>query len=324
MRLTHVRLEVGLLLWQAASIFLLLLACWELSSLLFSTPRARWSGVCLVAALLTIPVAGTALYIMDQYLNPRNLAAFAAVFAVVRTMKKKYAGAFLWLVFAALMHPLMWVFPFSFCILLFVMDQFEGWSKKTSAAGLALLVFPAIPIAPPPSNAYQEVAKLHSYFYIQNWAWYELLGIVAPLALFWWFGRWARKQRRAVLERISRAFVVYGLVFLVIALVVDLPARFEVLARLQPLRCLHLLYIVLFVVMGGIPANMFCATASGDGCCCSCHWAQECSWRSARSPRRARISNGRAANPEIRGHKRLSGFERTLQPMPGLRLTPNI
>lgn len=251
-RLTHVRLEVGLLLWQAASIFLLLLACWELSSLLFSTPRARWSGVCLVAALLTIPVAGTALYIMDQYLNPRNLAAFAAVFAVVRTMKKKYAGAFLWLVFAALMHPLMWVFPFSFCILLFVMDQFEGWSKKTSAAGLALLVFPAIPIAPPPSNAYQEVAKLHSYFYIQNWAWYELLGIVAPLALFWWFARWARKQRRAALERISRAFVVYGLVFLVIALVVDLPARFEVLARLQPLRCLHLLYIVLFVVMGGI------------------------------------------------------------------------
>jgi len=25
--------------------------------------------------------------------------------------------------------------------------------------------------------------------YIQNWAWYELLGIVAPLVLFWWFGR---------------------------------------------------------------------------------------------------------------------------------------
>ena len=44
-------------------------------------------------ALLTIPVAGTALYIMDQYLNPRNLAAFAVIFAVARTLEKKYVRA---------------------------------------------------------------------------------------------------------------------------------------------------------------------------------------------------------------------------------------
>jgi hypothetical protein len=250
-RLTHVRLDVALFLWQAASIFLLLLACWELGSLLFPTARARWGGVCLVAALLTIPVAGTALYILDQYLNPRNLTAFAAVFAVVRSLEKKYARSLLWLVFAALMHPLMWVFPFSFCVLLFTMERFEHRWTRASTTVMALFAFPAIPIAPAPSRAYQEVAKLHPYFYIQNWAWYELLGIVAPLALFWWFAKLARKQRWVALERVSGAFVVYGLVFLVAALVVDLPARFEVLARLQPLRCLHLLYIVLFVVIGG-------------------------------------------------------------------------
>ena len=90
LRVTHLPLEVGLFLWHVASIFLLLLACWELSGLLFPSKRARWGGVCLVAALLTIPVAGTALYIMDQYLNPRNLAAFAGVFMLVRTLEKKY------------------------------------------------------------------------------------------------------------------------------------------------------------------------------------------------------------------------------------------
>jgi len=37
---------------------------------------------------LSIPVAGTALYIMDQYLNPRNLAAFAGIFMLARTLER--------------------------------------------------------------------------------------------------------------------------------------------------------------------------------------------------------------------------------------------
>jgi hypothetical protein len=242
-----------LFLWQLASIFLLLLGCWELSGLFFpDSMRARWGGVCLVAALSTIPVAGTALYVMDQYLNPRNLAAFAGVFMVVRTLEKKYVRALLWLAFAACMHPLMWVFPFSFCVLLLVMERFEGRWK--SAARLACLLW--MPLSPAASAAYHEAAKRHGFHYIQRWAWYELLGAVAPLLLFWWFGRMARARiargrQWPVLERVSRAFVVYGLIYLVAALVVDLPARFEALARLQPLRSLHFLYIVMFVVMGG-------------------------------------------------------------------------
>ena len=120
LRVTHLPMEAGLFLWHLASIFLLLLACWELSGLFFPSARARWGGVCLVAALLTIPVAGTALYIMDQYLNPRNLAAFAGIFAVARTLEKKYVRAALWLGFAGSVHPLMAAFPFSFCGLLVI------------------------------------------------------------------------------------------------------------------------------------------------------------------------------------------------------------
>ena len=92
LRVTHLPMEVGLFLWHLASVFLLLLACWELSGKCFPSSRARWAGVALVAGLLTIPVAGTALYIMDQYLNPRNLAAFAEVFAVAGVIEKKYIG----------------------------------------------------------------------------------------------------------------------------------------------------------------------------------------------------------------------------------------
>jgi hypothetical protein len=160
--------------------------------------------------------------------------------------------AFLWVAFAGSVHPLMWVFPSSFSLLLVAMDRLEKYQEKTAAAGIAgLLLLPGIPLAPLPSLPYQQVARLHGYFYIQNWAWYEWVGIVAPLGLFWWFARVARRRQLSTLERVSRALVVYGLIYFAIALVFDLPARFEVLARLQPLRSLHLLYIVMFVVIGG-------------------------------------------------------------------------
>jgi hypothetical protein len=260
LRLTHLPLEMGLFLWQIASIFLLLLACWELGGLFFPTTQARWGGVCLVAAVLTIPVAGTALYIVDEYLNPRNLAAFAGIFALARVLEKKFLRALLWLAFAASVHPLMWVFPFSFCLLFVLTERTKCLWEKARPAALAALLWVTIPWAPYASAAYHEVAKHHSYFYIQNWQWYEWIGIVAPLGLLWWFGNIAHERQWLNIARVSRAFVLYGLIYLAVAAAFDLPARFETLARLQPLRSLHLLYIVMFVIMGGLLAEFVLKT----------------------------------------------------------------
>jgi hypothetical protein len=256
LRLTHLPMETGLFLWHMASIFLLLLACWELSSLLFPSARARWCGVCLIAALLTIPVAGTALYIMDQYLNPRNLAAFAAIFAVARTLEKKYVRVALWLAFAATVHPLMAAFAFSFCFLLVVGQRLEKNADVPPAREIATVsccVLPfGISLDPPTSPAYHAAAMRHEFHYIQLWHWYEQLGILAPVVLFWWFARIARARQWRRLELVCRALIVYDLVYFVAALVVDLPARFESLARLQPLRSLHLLYMLMFLIIGGL------------------------------------------------------------------------
>jgi hypothetical protein len=253
LRITHLPPEFGLFFWHIASIYLLLLACWQLSELFFSTGSARWGGVCLMAALLSLPVAGTALYIMDQYLNPRNLAAFAGVFALARLLEKKYLRALLWIVFAGCMHPLMWVFPASFCVLLVVMELLERCRKRTPAgeATISAALF-GLTLAPAPSQAYHQAALKHAYHYIQHWAWYEVLGAVAPLILFWWFGRIARGSNRHNMRRVSRGFVIYGFIYLAMALLFDLPPRFEALARLQPLRSLHFLYIVMFVMIGGL------------------------------------------------------------------------
>ena len=253
LRITHLPLTAGLFLWHLTSIFLLLLACWELSGLLFSSARARWGGVCLIAALLTIPVAGTALYIMDQYLNPRNLAAFAALFAVARTLEKKHLRAVLWLAFAGSVHPLMAVFAFSFCFLLVVMDWFERKAQGVPVFGLISLLLPfGISLAPQTSAAYHAAALRKQFHYIQFWTWYEQVGILAPVGLFWLFARIARTRQWRTLEVVCRALIIYDLIYFFAALVVDLPARFESLARLQPLRSLHLLYMLLFLIMGGL------------------------------------------------------------------------
>ncbi len=257
LRVTHSPFEAGLFLWHLASVFLLLLACWELSGRCFPSFRARWCGVALVAALLTIPVAGTALYVMDQYLNPRNLAAFAGVFAVLRVLEKKFLRALAWLTFAGAVHPLMATFACSYCALLLVMEKFE---KKRAAAEsqavravtavVCLLPF-GISLAPQTSQAYHEAALHHGFHYIQRWQWYEWLGIVAPLVLFWWFSRIARKREWRELDGMCRALIIYDLMYFLAALVVDFPLRFESLARLQPLRSLHLLYILMFLFGGG-------------------------------------------------------------------------
>ncbi len=255
-RLTHLPFEVALFAWQMASIFLLLLACWRLSALLFGSRRAQWGSTCLIAGLLTLPVAGTALYIMDQYMNPRNLAAFAAVFAVTTTLEKKYLRALAWIAFAACVHPLMWVFPFSLGALWIVLQGIErrgGW-KVLERGGVAVgcVLSLAIPLTGGRSPAYDASARMHFYFYIQHWQWYEWLGLLAPLAILWWFGRIADGMQKQLLGRTCRAFAIYGVIYFVVALIVDLPAPFESLARIQPLRSLHLLYIFLFLCVGGL------------------------------------------------------------------------
>lgn len=244
-RVTHLSLGVVLLLWQLGSIFLLLLACWQLSGKCFWDSKARWAGVSLVAALLTLPVAGTALYILDQYTNPRNLAAFAGIFAINSVLEKKYVQTGLWLAGAFLVHPLMPVFVLSYCVLLILMR-----SNHASFLKFGMLLPLGISFDPP-SQAYLQAMRYHSFHFLLHWAWYEWLGIVAPLVVFWLLARWARAKKLGDLGLLCRALVVYGSVYFIAALIVSIPARLESIARLQPLRGLHLLYILLVLFGGG-------------------------------------------------------------------------
>ncbi len=243
-RLTHLPLSVVLFVGQLACIFLLLLACWQLAGRCFADSRARWAGVALMAALLTLPVAGTALYILDQYLNPRNLAAFPAIYAIVKVLDKKYLPAGLFLVFTAVIHPLMSVFAIYYCVLLVAMREFT-----LPAASLAAMLPFGLSLDPPP-KAYHLIALTHPFHYITRWQWYELVGAVAPFFILWCFSRLARSTGMGNVDLICRTLIVYELLCLPPALVLSSFRRFESLARLQPTRSYFLLYILMFLLIG--------------------------------------------------------------------------
>ena len=243
-RLTHLPVAWAALLWHIVSILLLLAGTWRLAAAFFEKNEARWAAVLLMAALLTLPVAGTALYVLDQYLNPRNLAAFAALFAVAETLERRYAAAAPWLAFAAFVHPLMSSFAIAFCVWLVVLER---WRPR--ALGFAVLFPFALLDAPPP--AYHEVALRQPYFYMQNWHWYEWLGILGPVLLFWWLARIGRQRGMKNVELAVKAMIPFILIATAAAIVLSSSARFEALARFEPLRCLALAYMLLIVVGGG-------------------------------------------------------------------------
>jgi len=247
-RVSHLHLETAIFIWQVTSIFLLLLACWHVSGKCFAGMKARWAGVALVAVLLTLPVAGTSLYLMDQYLNPRNLSAFAAIFAIAKVLDEKYVQAALFLVFAGGIHPLMSFFALSFCILL-------GLIKKMPLQFFPVLLPFGISFNPPP-KAYHQAALTRSYFYLTRWEWYEWLGVIGPLFILWWFSRIARARQWKDMDSLCRALVVYQLAYITLALLLSIPAGFEALARLQPMRSLHLLYILMLLLGGGVLAEL--------------------------------------------------------------------
>src|SRR5207253_3636298 len=53
----------------------------------------------------------------------------------------------------------------------------------------------------------------------------------------------------------SSATVIFGLIFFCVSLIITIPARLANFAELQPMRSLHLIYILLFVSLGGLLAQ---------------------------------------------------------------------
>jgi hypothetical protein len=241
------------------SIFLILMACWRLSRYCFAEVNAQWAAVVMIASIQTLPVAGTALYIMDQHLHPRSLGACAILWGLVGLLGKNHYKAGLAFLGAMLVHPLMGAFGVALAI-------FIRWNFRKRLFALILvpllLTFLALlaplPIAlKAPSEAWREAVKGSPYYCLARWEWYEWVGIFAPLGLLRWFGYLGRRHGMIMLEWISRRLSVFGLCFFILAALMSLSARFERFVSFQPMRFLHLVYLIFFMLAGGLIGKWF-------------------------------------------------------------------
>ncbi|MFP5234828.1 MAG: hypothetical protein ACLGSD_02925 [Acidobacteriota bacterium] len=260
-RATGMSIAWSELLWQFLSIAGILWACWRILCRLFPERPARWGGLAMVSAMLTLPVAGTGIYIADQYLHPRNPATALILLAVERVLARRKLQAIPCLLVAVLLHPIMGALGVSFCLVLALTqsERVAEWvsglragSRRTVPAAVArgVVLIPLGWMFRPPTDAWLQAMQSRHWFWLYRWTWYEWLGALGPLVLFWLLARWARRRGEAGLARFSFAVLVYGVFQQAIALVVCGVPALLVFSTVEPMRYLQLVYVFL-AAMGG-------------------------------------------------------------------------
>ena len=206
-RLSRLGLPAVLLGMHLASVWVTLFAAWMLAVRCWAGREAQTGAIVLLACWLGLPVAGTALLLMDPYLTARSLSTPCMVLALVGALDMtardatdaegtRRRGWGLWLVsilLAAAMHPLMAAYALGASLMLICVRAARpgvrwGGTLGLAAAALGLAALLQA-IAAPESAAYVRVALTRSYWFVAQWRWYEVVGLAAPLAILGVFAR---------------------------------------------------------------------------------------------------------------------------------------
>jgi len=250
-RLSHLPIDTVIFAWHVVSIFLLLLAAWQLLGCCFVNSYARWSGVALLAATLSVPVAGTGLVIMDPYLTARSLSTPATLFAIACYLSKRPRWAVAWLVLTAALHPQMAVYGALFIGCLALVGQPRAVPAAPAPVFRSMIGLPFLFDFSPVEGPARECLLSRTFFFVSAWAWYEWIGVFAPLALLWWLSKASLRHTLPAFRKLAGSLVPFGLVFTAAFVILAIPAL-EGYTRLQPMRSFHLLYVIFFVLLGGL------------------------------------------------------------------------
>lgn len=254
---THIPVAYTEFLWQFASIVLIILGCWSIARQLFQEPLAQWAGVALVASMMTLPVAGTALYLADQHLHPRNISTALILLAVSFILAGKRWLAVPLLILSFVLHPIMAALGISFCFFLSMalLEPVHVWlrSLRGSLAAAAPLGW----MFESPTPVWRRALETRTYYFLYKWTWYEWLGALAPLLLFWLLWRVAEKHGETHLSRFALAIFAYGVFQQAVAMIMLGSPALVRLTPLQPMRYLHLIYFFMALVAGSLLGKYF-------------------------------------------------------------------
>ena len=240
-RASHISLDWMIFLLHVVSIFLFLLGCLAVIRKCIAEEVAQWAGVALVAALLTLPVAGTALFLVDQHLAPRTLASAFLLFATVAVLNGQ-PRALLWVVLAGLCHPTITAYGIVHLVVL----------AMPSIGARPAVFLPALPMSEPSNPIWREMMSHRHFQYPLGWTWYEWLGVGGPLVLLLTYARVGRRDNMPVLERLCTRFVISTIVGVLAAIIFTSSFPSQTWERLEPMRILHLTYMVFVLVSGAL------------------------------------------------------------------------
>jgi hypothetical protein len=259
-RMTHIPVAWAELLGQCLSIVLIMAGTWCVARLLFKEATAVWGAMAMVSAMFTLPVAGTALYVVDNNLHPRNLATGLILLSAACILDKTPRRG-LWavplLLCAIVLHPIMGALGISFCCFLAIAQTefFAALIRRVREPIAVETLAGATPlgwILQPPSVTWREALNTRTYYFVYRWQWYEWLGVFGPMVIFGAILRWARKRGEMTLMYLCAALLGYAVFQQIVAMIMLTPASFIRLTPFQPMRYLHLVYLFLALIAGGL------------------------------------------------------------------------
>lgn len=253
-RLTHLSMDWSVFLWYIVTTFLLLVSCWMLAAISFDSGRARWCGVLVVAAVLTMPATNTGLLLMDPYLTARSFSTPLTLFALTAILACRYRLATVLTLVTATIHPQMAAYLIFLGAVLWAAERYApaAAQRVPAAAGVFLSVMPVGFHLAAAQGAYREALYSRGFFFLSTWTWYHWLGLLAPLAFLAWFAKGRLRGTTPAFARLSFALIPFGAIAILAAAVIASTHRLDMYARLQPLRCFHLITLVFMLFFAGI------------------------------------------------------------------------
>lgn len=250
----HIPLSYALFTSYVASLWFMIYACWRLTCLLFSTPRGRWGALLLITVTLTLPVAGSAIFILDPYLTARSFSTPLTLFAIAYALQRRMLAATLCLLAAGILHPLMAAYAVGYVIAL-ALVRARRWGWLAAAALAVMLVGVAGSHAGTllgASPAYRIAAVSRDYFFLDKWQWFEIFGLFPPLVASFVYLYRGDFHIRSNYSLIAAVSLYVGALAILFALCFTRTDNSFLLARLQVLRSFQIIYILFFLLLGDL------------------------------------------------------------------------
>jgi hypothetical protein len=250
----HLRLPVMLLLLQVCALAATITAALILAPRLFYEERQqRWTVLTLTVSL-GVPIAGTSLFLCDPYITPRSFTTPLILLAINALLRRRFGTMAACMAVAFALHPLMAVWASVLLLVLLARQSTRPVLLSLTAAIVVLSCMGMVHAFSPSEGAAAHAAALsRDYWYLSEWDVSEIIGLVAPPLLLLWL-----TYRRAAdsTERHARdiAFAVaIAVVTVTLGSILFVRERDTalLLARIQPLRLLHPVYLLLPMILGG-------------------------------------------------------------------------